>query len=67
MWLTKEYLEEAAGESIDPDVLEKIIREHPEAWIKEERKKQSYYFATLRNLVGSEYARTKRKLGQEAN
>ena len=60
--LTKVRLEEAAGEPLDPEVLEAIIKAHPEAWVEEERKSQNYFFAVLYSLVGSEYQRMKKKL-----
>ena len=62
---TKACLEEAAGEEPDLMVLEEIIKAHPDAWTEEERKTQSYYFATLYNLVTVEYRRRKKKLMQE--
>ena len=62
---TKACLEEAAGEEPDLMVLEEIIKAHPDAWTEEERKTQSYYFATLYNLVTAEYRRRKKKLMQE--
>ena len=66
MVLTKVRLEEAAGESLDPMVLEAIIKENSDIWAKNDQKPQRYNFGTLCNLVGSEYQRTKKMLQREA-
>ena len=63
---TKAKFEEAAGEPLDPVVLERIIQNNPAAWKVEERKREGYYFKSLLYLIEAEYSRTKRQLENEA-
>lgn len=63
---TKAKFEEAAGEPLDPVVLERIIQNNPAAWKVEERKREGYYYKSLLYLIETEYSRTKRQLENEA-
>ncbi len=63
---TKARLQEAAGEPIDPNVLERIINDNQKEWVPDARKAQGYYYSRLLDLVLKGYRRTKRIIQQEA-
>ena len=63
---TKAMLQEAAGEPIDPKVLERIINENQKEWEPEAHKTQGYYYSRLEDLVWRTYKRTKRMMEKEA-
>ena len=50
----KAKFEEAAGEPLDPVVLERIIQNNPAAWKVEEQKREGYYYKSLLYLIEAE-------------
>ena len=62
---TETMLQEAAGEPIDPNVLERIINDNQKEWEPEAHKTQGYYYSRLEDLVWRTYKRTKRMMEKE--
>lgn len=63
---TKTMLQEAAGEPIDPNVLERIINDNQKEWVPDARKTEGYYYSRLEDLVWTQYKRTKQMMEKEA-